>query len=161
MDGHSSILVSDYILRQATKAGMTLTQFQLIKLTFIAHGRYLAVTDKPLISDRIEAWKHGPVIPVLYQALKVYGDGPVPAFRYCGTLARSDARDEFFRNAFSERERDVIKGVVTDYGDWTVSDLYRLCHERGSPWKTCHTGEYGVEIPDRIIRQYYKSEMIR
>ena len=157
--GYSSILVADYILRRAAVASIGLTQFQIIKQTFIAHGRHLAVTGKPLILDRIEAWKHGPVIPVLYQALKVYGNGPVPAFSYCGTPASSDERDEFFKNTLPDQARSIIEGVVRDYGDWSVSEIYQLCHEPGTPWKTCYTGEYGVEIPDSVIQQYYESQM--
>ena len=90
-----------------------------------------------------------------------YGDGLVPTLRYCGTPANSDARDKFLQDTISKKERDVINGVVSDYGDWTMSELYQLCHEPGSPWDTCYTGEYGVEIPDSVIRQYYKSEMVQ
>ena len=158
--GRSSLLISDYILTLAAKKNIQLTQFQIIKLVFIAHGRHLAIMGEPLISDRIEAWKHGPVIPVLYQELRVYGDSPVQHLRYCGTPTNSDIRGEFFHSVLSNEDRAIIGGVVDDYGDWTMSEMYQLCHEDGSPWHTCYTGEYGVEIPDNVIRQYYKSEMV-
>ena len=156
----NSLLISDYILLQAAKQNIRLTPFQIIKLVFISHGRYLAITNKPLISDRIEAWKHGPVIPVLYHELKIFGDDYISTLRYCGTSVNSNKRNRFFSDILSDDKRAVIDEVVYEYGDWTVAELYRLCHERGSPWDMCYTGEYGVEIPDHIIKQYYKSEMI-
>ena len=158
--GHSSLLVSDYILTQAAKSGISLTPFQIIKLVFIAHGRHLAVTNNPLLRDRIEAWKHGPVMPVLYHELKIYEDSPVSTLRYCSTPVNSNVRDEFFNSVLSDKALNVIDEVVKEYGDWTVSELYQLCHEDGSPWDTCYTGKYGVEIPDSVIKAYYKSEMV-
>ena len=158
--GHSSLLVSDYILTQAAKSDIRLTPFQIIKLVFIAHGRHLAVTNKPLLIDRIEAWKHGPVIPVLYHELKIYEDSPVSTLRYCNTPVNSNIRDKFFNSILSKDALNVINEVVKEYGDWTVSELYQLCHEDESPWATCYTGRYGVEIPDSVIQTYYKSEMV-
>ena len=129
--GRSSLLISDYILTLTAKRNIPLTQFQVIKLVFIAHGRHLAAMNEPLISDRIEAWKHGPVIPVLYQALRVYGDSPVRHLRYCGTPANSNIRNEFFHSILSDADRTIIDCVVDDYGDWTMNELYQLCHEDG------------------------------
>lgn len=161
LEGHSSVLISDYTLMRAT-ADVKLTQFQLIKMVFIAHGRHLACTGMPLISDRIEAWRHGPVIPILYHELKAYGDEPVSSLRYCNTPLDRTGRihREFFACVLNDTERQIIDAVVNDYGDWTVSQLYQLCHENGSPWDRCYTGKYGVEIPDYVISEYYKSEMM-
>lgn len=161
LSGQSALLVSDYMLMNASTLNVTLSQFQLIKMTVIAHGRHLACTDKPLIIDRIEAWKHGPVIPVLYHELKIYGDNPIQSLRYCGTPTfQSTSRESLFNDVLSDTERNIINGVIKEYGDWTISELYQLFHEKGSPWSQCYTGERGVEIPDSIIRAYYKSEMV-
>ena len=66
--GYSSLLISDYI---TNKHDGRFTPFQLIKLVFILHGRTLAALNQHLIFDRIEAWRYGPVIPVLYHELKI------------------------------------------------------------------------------------------
>lgn len=159
--GYSSILIADYILMRAAMSGTAMTPFELIKNVFIAHGRYLACTGKPLISDRIEAWKHGPVIPVLYHELKIYGDATIPSLRYCGTpTEKSPSREKQFNDVLSVTERTIIDDVVCEYGSWTMPELYQLCHEKGSPWYQCYTGERGVEIPDYTIKAYYESEMM-
>lgn len=160
--GHSSLLIADYILYRHDGK---FSPFQLIKMVFIAHGRTLAILDKPLIRDRIEAWKYGPVIPLLYHQLKIWGDAPVRELSYCGTVPNKDSKVDSNRKAFFEgtipnQERDIIDVVVRDYGEWQFDDLQRLCHEQGSPWDKHYDGKFGTEIPDRTIREYYKNELV-
>ncbi len=159
--GHSSLIVTDYILHTH---GCRFTPFQLIKMVFISHGMTLAVMDKPLIRDRIEAWKYGPVIPILYHELKIWGYGVVQKLNYCGTIPHVDSnadsnRQELFTTVITDYERRVIDTVIQNYGGWSFNDLQKLCHEPGSPWDTHYDGKFGTEIPDSTIRKYYKEEL--
>ena len=133
-------------------------------MVFISHGRALAALRTPLIRDRIEAWKHGPVIPVLYHELKIWGSELVCALHYCGTMTSDNhaalERSRFFNSVLSENERLIIDGVVKEYGDWSFNDLRRLCHEPGSPWDTHYDGDFGTEIPDHTIQSYYTHELM-
>ena len=99
-------------------------------------------------------------MPVLYHELVICRDEPLESLLYCGTPIHSDARDRFFQSVLSGTGREIIDGAVKDYGDWTVLELSRLCCEKGSPWDECYTGEYGVELSDKIVRNYYRSEMV-
>lgn len=160
--GHSSLLISDYIVNEH---GCRFTPFHLNKMTFISHGRTLAALNKPLIRDRIEAWKYGPVIPVLYHELKIWGDRQVQELHYCGTIPGADetadsTRRMFFESVIADGERSLIDGVVAEYGRWSFNDLRRLCHEPGSPWDQHYDGRFGTEIPDSTIRAYYESELV-
>lgn len=155
--GHSSLLISDYIIN---KHGCEFTPFQLIKLVFIAHGRMLAAYNQPLIRDRIEAWQYGPVIPVLYHELKIWKNRAVQTLHYCGTIPGREERGIFFESVLSDQERDIIDDVVYDYGDWEFFDLRRLCHEQGSPWDSHYDGKLGTEIPDSTIQAYYRNELV-
>ena len=38
----------------------------IMKQVYMAHGWTLALIDHPLIGDRIEAWRYGPLIPAIY-----------------------------------------------------------------------------------------------
>lgn len=159
--GHSSLLISDYIIN---KHGGRFTPFHLIKLVFISHGRTLALLKRPLIRDRIEAWKYGPVIPMLYNELRIWGREIVPELHYCGTVPGRNtvtkSRNKFFESVLPEKNRSIIDGTVTEYGDWPFKDLQRLCHEPGSPWDRHYNGEPCVEIPDRTIQAYYEDELV-
>ncbi|MXY61714.1 MAG: DUF4065 domain-containing protein [Cenarchaeum sp. SB0665_bin_23] len=156
-DGISSLLVSDYIVN---KYNGKFTPFHLIKLVFISHGRTLAALKKPLIWDRIEAWRYGPVIPVLYHELKLWGNAPVQNLHYCGTKPDDEDRRLFFETVLPEKERYLIDLTVNDYGDWSFWDLRKLCHEPGSPWDTHYDEKFGTEIPDSTIQEYYVNEMV-
>lgn len=155
--GFSSLLISDYIVN---KHGGKFTPFHLIKMVFISHGRTLAALKKPLIRDRIEAWKYGPVIPILYHELKLWGDAPVQSLHYCGTSPDDEDRRLFFETVLPEKERYLIDLTVNDYGDWSFWDLRKLCHEYDSPWDIHYDGELGTEIPDSTIQEYYINEMV-
>lgn len=43
---------------------------KLQKLMYYAQGWHLGFLDVPIFEDRMEAWKHGPVLPGIYQSHK-------------------------------------------------------------------------------------------
>lgn len=143
MRGRASIFVADYAIRQAAKSSRFLTPSKIMRLVFIAHGMHLALAGQPLVHDQIDAWKTGPVIPVLHHEMVVFRNEPVDSLLYAGTPTDSNALDGFFHTLLSDIERGIIEGVVKEYGDWTGSELAALCREPGSPWDECYTGEWG------------------
>ena len=72
----SAELVADFLLANSDRK---LTPMEVNKLVYISHGWMLALHDESLISEKIEAWKHGPVIPSLYHKFKMYGAEPIDA----------------------------------------------------------------------------------
>ena len=57
----SARAVANEFIRLAKADCKSFTPSQLMKLAYIAHGWMLALYQRPLITDRIEAWKYGPV----------------------------------------------------------------------------------------------------
>src|SRR4051794_28085835 len=77
----SSFAVARYFIEQSQRDGiLDLTPMKVLKLVYIAHGWVLSSADAPLISESVQAWKFGPVIPSLYHYFKRYGASPVPHF---------------------------------------------------------------------------------
>ncbi|MCC7437458.1 MAG: DUF4065 domain-containing protein [Armatimonadetes bacterium] len=73
---YDSRIVGNSFLDIALKDGTALTPMKLLKLVYIAHGWHLGIMGKPLISDEVQAWKYGPVIPKLYsRALSLRNSG--------------------------------------------------------------------------------------
>lgn len=142
-----SIIVADDILKLAKDKGLHFTPMQLMKLTYIAHGFGLALLDRDLIPERIEAWKYGPVIPDLYRVTKRFGRNTIPHDCIADEPLRSD-----------EDAQGLLKQVVDKYGHLSGYALSQLTHRSGSPWHTVYRAdEYGIEIPDDLIRNHYRA----
>ena len=54
-----------------------LTNMQLQKMVYIAHGFNLALRDTKLYYEDTRAWNFGPVVPELYEELRQYGSNQV------------------------------------------------------------------------------------
>lgn len=122
-----------------------LTHMQLQKLTYIAHGYYLAFTGRPLLNEFVSAWKYGPVIPGMYDAFKNYGNKPVasPAMVPQGMTPMDPQADS------------VIGAVYQYYGNKDGIELSTLTHMPGTPWSQAYTGLSSTIIPNEVIKSYY------
>lgn len=143
----SVIQISNEILRISMLKGIPLTPLKLMKLTYISFGFYIANFDQRLFIERIEAWKLGPVIPVLYQHTKEWGKGFIPySMELSDTSILSD-----------ENSTKLIENVVDNYGMYDGLFLSSLTHKEGTPWHQVYNNwQRGIEIPDHIISKYYK-----
>ena len=154
---YSAQLIADYVI--ASGGGM-LTPLQVIKLVYISHGYTLAVCDRPLVPDKVEAWRYGPVIPSIYNTLKKYGGDPVPSSVYCGTMAGTDATEkqkEFLTSIIPYKAKAVLDRVLKMYGKLTGIELMKLTHKKGSPWSTYYKkGVRRIVIPNRAIKKHYE-----
>src|SRR6266567_4143255 len=74
--------IANYFLDLAKDRGKQIDPMQMQKLAYFAHGWCLGLKDFPFITERIEAWRYGPVIRELYSAFKDAGSGPIthPAY---------------------------------------------------------------------------------
>lgn len=140
-----AVTVANRFLAIAKKRGDTLTPMQILKLVYIAHGWMLGLYGRPLITDEIQAWQYGPVIPRLYNKMKDFRSLPVQ-----GPLPTG--QDE----ALSDEEEDIIVQVYDIYGAMSGPALSRLTHAKGTPWAmTYEDGVFGIVIPNDIIEDHY------
>jgi len=142
--------VADEMLKIAKRQGRSLTPMQLMKIVYIAHGWSLAILNRDLFSDRIEAWKYGPVIPTLYQATKRFGRDPIP------------------HNLIEDGEPSPLPGdvqafledIFSKYGHLSGISLSNLTHRPGSPWdQRFRDGVMNIEIPDDLIKDHYLGKL--
>lgn len=147
---YSALTIADEILRIAKRQGKTLTPMQLVKLTYIAHGWALVILGRDLFSDRIEAWKYGPVIPSLYRATKHHGRNPIP----------HKLIDDSKPSSVDEDTRNFLEDVVSKYGDLSGYALSSLTHKVGTPWDCVYKdGVMNIEIPDDLIKRHYQEKL--
>ena len=116
-----------------------------MKLTYMAQGWMLGLAGRPLFSDRIEAWKYGPVIPALYHKTKEFGSSVITQQLPAPTGEFIDAATD-----------GLLDSVVENYGRLSGIVLSNLTHRPESPWsKVWREGVTHAEIPTEIIRAHY------
>lgn len=139
---HTALQVADKFIRIGKQNEKFFTQMQLLKLVYIAHGWMLALAKEPLITNRIEAWQYGPVIPELYHELKLNGAKPIE---------RPILADPAL---FSPNEEKVIDFTFKNYGDFSAFQLSDITHAANTPWSQT----YGKKdcIPEKLIESHYR-----
>jgi len=143
--GHNAHLIANVILDKMTNR---LTPLQVNKLIYFSHGWFLGLHDKALISENIEAWKYGPVIPSIYYMFRSNGADPI-SFK--------DYFDEDY-TGLDDRESDIVEQTIEGYGNLPGSTLIMLTHQTGSPWEKCFDGSRNKVIPEEMIKEYFKNE---
>jgi uncharacterized phage-associated protein len=119
--------VANYILeisREESEDGEyeLISHMKLQKLVYFCQGFSLALLEKPLFTEPIEAWEHGPVCTKLYHLLKGYGASPITSI--------TDPE----KIALDENEKLLVRMVYNTYGQYSAAKLRKITHEEG-PWK--------------------------
>lgn len=143
---YSASSVAQAFLDLANDEGKKLSNMQLQKLVFFAHGIHLAAENEPLIFDDVMAWNFGPVIPTLYQRLKKFGGNPVT-----DTIGVSTP-------VFADPEANEIVHLTWDtFKNYSGARLSEISHAKNSPWDIVFNqqGKKFDLIPDEIVKKYY------
>lgn len=147
----SAIAVAQAFLDLAAHENRNLTNMQLQKLVFFAHGVHLAAYGSPLIEEPVRAWDFGPVIPDLYEKLRKYGKGFVqsPLAPEARTLDPDGS------------EFQAIRSVWEAYKSFDAWALSKISHLPGSPWSKVWEKNRYADIPNQLIRDYYQGRVKR
>lgn len=126
------------------------TTMKLQKLVYYCQAYHLATSHKPLFSDRIEAWPHGPVSPRLFAQ-----------HRRMFMICADDLATGRLHGRLSPEEDASIKHVVNTLGHYTGEQLIKLTHSE-DPWRNARAGlgpgersHNEISVPN--IRRYYTS----
>lgn len=160
MTAWSAEIANEFIRRAATE-DRALTQMQLQKLVYIAHGWNLAITGEPLTHDDPQAWDYGPVYRDLWQALRDFGRAPVSREimneEYMPGSFDSDNLNSPAKARLSQAETDVIDRVFDKYSRFHAFQLSALTHQDGTPWTQVYDGGSGKydSIDAELIRNHF------
>lgn len=155
---YSSIAVANFFIERAIDEKTNdLTPMKLQKLVYFAHGWYLALHGKPLLTDRIQAWQYGPVIKDLYRETKKWANSPIDSFLYFFDATQ-------FKNVAPKVEEKVIREFLQSiwkaYSKHSAVKLSNATHIEGSPWDEtikANNGDVGrnIIIDDNLIERYF------
>lgn len=157
--------IANFFIETAFAEGKKLTPLHLIKLVYIAHGWYLGLTGEPLLNEPPEAWQYGPVIPSLYHALKIYGNGPIT--EKISDFDVSLAGETISLNTHQvptppdKHIRRFLDSIWKRYGKFSATQLSLLTHQPDTPWHETwekYKAKYikGVDIPEVLIKKHYE-----
>ena len=144
------VVANFFIGERKRKGDIPPTPMQLLKLVYIANGWNLAINNRPLIVDSIEAWLHGPVIPSLYRVLRPWRNRPVDDLLPIAPTEQTD---------FLQEEKEVMDAVLNAYGHLSALQLSGLTHASDTPWHEVYevegqnTGD--ALIPSKRIKQQF------
>lgn len=162
----SADAIANYFLREHGLGN--LTQLQIQKLVYVSHGWHLALTKQPLIRDRIEPWKFGPVIRSLRNEFACFGPSPITAFAtepgiVDGVLQDTRPTIESEQLDYAPKIQALLMQIDKVYGKMTGPQLSTLTHQKGTPWYQVYRDKYngnppnGTHIPDELIESHFVS----
>lgn len=111
--------VADFFLRFCHNHGDLLTNLKLQKLLYYAQGWHLALFEKPLFNDQIQAWVHGPVVYSVYSKFKKFGPSPIS---YEPTQAD-----------LPPKTIEFLGEIMNVFGKYHAFELERMTHNE-MPW---------------------------
>ncbi len=122
----------------------TISNLKLQKTLYYCQGFTLALTNIPLFSDVIVAWKHGPVVISVYEKYKHYKDRPI-------------SKPKKLKNVSSlgEGEKSFIELIYNDCARHSTWKLRDRTHEN-APWRLIG---YNQEIDQNLLRSYFKRQI--
>lgn len=137
----TSFDIAKYFIWAANKAGRSLSNLKLLKLVYYAQGFYLAIYSKPLFSDEILAWDHGPVVKCVYyryqKEFKIQLDEGIDLSLYDSSVTK------------------ILDHVQETLGHLTAKELSDKTHDE-SPWKETprnHT------ISEELMMKFFRDNL--
>lgn len=161
---YDSLAVANYFIERGSG---TVNPMKVQKLVYFAHGWNLAIHDSPLLRERVEAWKYGPVVPQLYHDLKGFGSAPisepVTVLRFSGSRVLSvTPKIDQDPSVDTADTKALLDRVWEVYGGYSAVKLSNATHIVGSPWdvtwKQCGGTKHAV-IDDGLIKQDFLKKL--
>ena len=139
--------VANYFLsRVDEEAGDAITNLHLQKLVYYAQGFSLAFLEYPLFPETIEAWQHGPAIPVLFEKYKEYRCNAIPVPK------------DFDFAVFSEDEKRLLNEIYEVYGSYSAWRLKEIVLNE-TPWKEAIAKGARTKISLSAMREYFATQI--
>lgn len=136
--------VSAYLISKADiSEGDGMTNLKLQKLLYYCQGFALVLLNKPLFTNAIDAWQHGPVVRVVYNAYKSYGGNVI------SSASKGNA------DSLSAEERELVDDVYSVYGKYSAWYLRNLTHSEPT-WQSVESSD-DKTITHKAMKKYFST----
>lgn len=139
--------VANYIIHFCHEHGDGLTNLHLQKLVYYAQAWYLALYDKPLFDEDLQAWASGPVQPELYERFKKFKWNPIS--------------EDGGKVELPQQVEEHLQEVMEVYGKYNAFYLERMTQQE-DPWlkargKTPRDEHSTAIISRKNMQDFYKA----
>lgn len=107
------------------------TPLCLQNITFSSYVQYFKQSKQSLFHEKFEAWKHGPVIPELYQSLKPYQKNDVSKL---DNYEKKVLHSRFLQIPNGVEIQKLIKNISNENSKLTTTSIYNEGHVENGPW---------------------------
>lgn len=148
---NSCLLVAKKYLEIANDQNISIGALKLNTLVYLSHGWSLALNNRPLIDDVIEAWHLGPVIPTLYESVRNSSSIPVKVEEIEGDT-----------NQLKFIDVQLMLSAFEYYKHLSITDITTIAKKRDSPWHKRYMSINdwdSFEIGDDNIKDFFDREM--
>jgi uncharacterized phage-associated protein len=136
--------VAEYFLLKSKEEDCGISNLKLQKLIYYAQAFHLAIFEKPLFNEEIEAWTHGPVCPAIYHEYKRFGSNII------------DLESQPNLNVFTPEQVELLDEVNDVFGQFSAWKLRNMTHE-DEPWKLNESTASIIEKP--LMMEFYKKRI--
>jgi uncharacterized phage-associated protein len=128
-------------------SGDSITHLKLQKLIYYVQAWSLALRDKPLFEEDMQAWAHGPVAESVFHEYRDYGFEAIPAPKIVPEILDEDA--------------EHIAEVIEVYSEHSAKVLERMTHNE-QPWLEARKNlppeaRSKTPIDKNTMRDFYRS----
>lgn len=148
---------------EVTGIPMPVRPLALQKLLYLAHGTHLIRFNSPLIAGHFEAWRYGPVNPVVYQAFKHEVAQPISSRAVARNIMTGQERP--LPKLDDPQARWAILNTLRSHGRLSPGRLVDITHAKGGPWATVvnkakTSVALGLRIPDRVTIERFRFQTV-
>lgn len=149
--------IANFVLDYSEQSGISITNLSLQKIIYFCHVWTLIEQNQPLVKQSFEAWKHGPVLPYLYQEFKSFGALNITS--RAQRINKFSGKNEVVPYSFNEELHALLQQVVNFYSRLSSGMLVKLTHIENGPWHKIweHQGSIkpGMRIDNHEIATFY------
>ena len=139
------------------------THLKLQKLVYLCYADYICNTGKELFTDKIFAFKYGPVVETVYQEYKKYGYKDIKDENEDidnKNITEMPTRSRILVAEEGTEKVSSIDKTLEKYGGLSSSELVDITHRENTPWKMTYKkiGIRYIQIKPETIKKYHQYE---
>jgi len=138
---YSALEVAKYVINHEHSKGRAITNLRLQKLLYFVQAKVLVETGYPCFDDEMEAWDYGPVVPVVYNAYKQYGNLPI-------------LENQTISELISAETQNYMREILNYFGSTPTFGLVQITHNQ-TPWIEAKKNGRHSRISAESIRKFF------